>query len=663
MSITRSVRFLSSLAVAAGVGLFTASTLAQTYTSTGGVSIPVFGSGFPYPNTINVTGAPSSIEYISVKLEGVTHGFFGDVNVLLVSPTGEKISLIANTNGTGVAFANVLTFIPDGTATLPTFSTNVVSGVYACSSNAAASLPSPAPPAPYETSLTPLIGKDPNGSWKLYISDDGNNSAPGSISRWSITFNQPPAQQVSNAFTYQGKLVSAGVPVTGPANVRFTLCGYPTFAASASDLAPPITRNFTNITDGVITTTLDFGSAIQSDQALWLNIEVESPPGSGFVTLSPRQAINAVPQARLAQSAVTAFTALSANNATSAGSVPWTGVLGVPANITGAFSPWVGGSNSSISYTAGNVGIGTTSPTAKLHVQLTENENQIRFGSPSNFGTVVSLENSSSQGRNWLLRSNGFNNYSSGAFELFDATSNASRFIVTPSGFVGMGTNLPGFNLDVRSNSDTQIAMTGGPEIGGNVPARTWSIQSSSTNNGPGNPLNASFQIVDRTANASRMLIDANGNVGIGTTSPSQRLTVAGNVVANNVAVPSSGRFKHNVAPMTDALDKLLKLEGVSFDWNPDFAKDRPGREHDIGFVAEDVAKVFPEVVFFDAEGKVTGMDYSRLTAVAIQAIKQQQLQREADRVRFEEELKKRDAQNAELKARLERLERALNTP
>ena len=97
---------------------------------------------------------------------------------------------------------------------------------------------------------------------------------------------------------------------------------------------------------------------------------------------------------------------------------------------------------------------------------------------------------------------------------------------------------------------------------------------------------------------------------------------------------------------MDDARRNLLKLEGVRFDWKPEWAAQRPGREHDIGFVAEDVAKIFPEVVFRDDQGNVTGMDYSRLTAVAVQAIKQQQAQRELDRVEIED-----------LRARLKRIE------
>jgi len=149
----------------------------------------------------------------------------------------------------------------------------------------------------------------------------------------------------------------------------------------------------------------------------------------------------------------------------------------------------------------------------------------------------------------------------------------------------------------------------------------------------------------------TRLFIEnATGNVGIGTTSPSQRLTVNGNVLANNVVVPSSARFKDHVVPLNDALDGLLKLDGVRFDWKPQYATSRSGRVHDLGFVAEDVEKIFPELVFRDADGNVTGMDYSRLTAVAVAAIKEQQARFEADKAAKQREID-------ELKARLERLE------
>ncbi len=88
-------------------------------------------------------------------------------------------------------------------------------------------------------------------------------------------------------------------------------------------------------------------------------------------------------------------------------------------------------------------------------------------------------------------------------------------------GRVGIGTSQPNTALEVSSGGDTEIGLVGGN--GG----RRWTVQSSGGNPDPW--LSGSFQIIDRTANASRMMIDGQGNVGIGTTSPDRPLTVVGN--------------------------------------------------------------------------------------------------------------------------------------
>lgn len=126
-----------------------------------------------------------------------------------------------------------------------------------------------------------------------------------------------------------------------------------------------------------------------------------------------------------------------------------------------------------------------------------------------------------------------------------------------------------------------------------------------------------------------------------------------GSITATGTITPSSGRLKENVVPMSDALARLLALDGVRFDWTPEEASKRGGKMHDIGFIAEKVAMQFPEVVFRDEAGNVIGMDYARMSAVAVQAIKEQQAQREADRKAIE----RLEDENKELRLRLERLE------
>ncbi len=125
------------------------------------------------------------------------------------------------------------------------------------------------------------------------------------------------------------------------------------------------------------------------------------------------------------------------------------------------------------------------------------------------------------------------------------ANAFTSTGVTSFAGNVGIGTTTPSsqFSLQAVSAGATQIALTGGPATGGAIPPRTWSIQSSDVN-GPLNQITGSFQIVDRTAIASRLLIDTNGNVGIGTTAPSQRLTVAGNMNVTGSIAKGGGSFK-----------------------------------------------------------------------------------------------------------------------
>jgi hypothetical protein len=87
----------------------------------------------------------------------------------------------------------------------------------------------------------------------------------------------------------------------------------------------------------------------------------------------------------------------------------------------------------------------------------------------------------------------------------------------------------------------------------------------------------------------------------------------------------------------------------VRFDWIEEEAAKRGGKTHDLGFIAESVAKEFPEIIARDAAGQVIGVDYARMSAVAVQAIKQQNARIEALAM-----------ENADLKARLQRLEARL---
>jgi hypothetical protein len=114
-----------------------------------------------------------------------------------------------------------------------------------------------------------------------------------------------------------------------------------------------------------------------------------------------------------------------------------------------------------------------------------------------------------------------------------------------------------------------------------------------------------------------------NVNVGIGTATPSNVLTIAkgaGQAIADGWSVYSSRRYKTNIQTLDGALERVEQLRGVSYD-RTDNGK------HEVGVIAEEVGAVVPEVVAWEGNGRnAQGVDYSRLTALLIEATKEQQV-------------------------------------
>jgi hypothetical protein len=81
----------------------------------------------------------------------------------------------------------------------------------------------------------------------------------------------------------------------------------------------------------------------------------------------------------------------------------------------------------------------------------------------------------------------------------------------------------------------------------------------------------------------------------------------------------SDGRFKNVEGPLTGALAKLLQIKGVYYDWK-DPATYGTGRQ--VGIIAQDVQKVYPELVSTDATGKLSA-DYQKLVAPIIEAMRE----------------------------------------
>jgi hypothetical protein len=100
----------------------------------------------------------------------------------------------------------------------------------------------------------------------------------------------------------------------------------------------------------------------------------------------------------------------------------------------------------------------------------------------------------------------------------------------------------------------------------------------------------------------------------------------AGTITIDAGVQRSSRRWKTDVATLTDGLALVEQLRGVRYRWKESGAPD-------IGFIAEEVGGVVPEVVAYADNGvDATGVDYARLVALLVEAVKAQQAQIEADR-------------------------------
>jgi hypothetical protein len=145
---------------------------------------------------------------------------------------------------------------------------------------------------------------------------------------------------------------------------------------------------------------------------------------------------------------------------------------------------------------------------------------------------------------------------------------------------------------------------------------------------------------LNNNTNQNVILANGGGNVGIGTKSPADRLHVVGDVRANHFHDMSDTRFKTNITVLTNVLENLERIRGVSFEWNElsESLGCTPGRRG-IGVIAQDVEAVFPELVTRGGDEEYRAIDYGRLTAVLVEAVK---------------ELK---AENLVLKQRIEALE------
>ena len=126
---------------------------------------------------------------------------------------------------------------------------------------------------------------------------------------------------------------------------------------------------------------------------------------------------------------------------------------------------------------------------------------------------------------------------------------------------------------------------------------------------------------------STKMTLTHDGNLGINCTSPAQKLYVSGNIYATGTVLGSQAacsdlRWKKDFKPLTGALQSVLSLNGLYYNWKKEeFPEKDFSSRREIGLIAQEVEKIYPELIFTDEQG-YKYLDYSHLTPVLIEAIK-----------------------------------------
>jgi hypothetical protein len=114
--------------------------------------------------------------------------------------------------------------------------------------------------------------------------------------------------------------------------------------------------------------------------------------------------------------------------------------------------------------------------------------------------------------------------------------------------------------------------------------------------------------------------LDGNGMIYLRDSGDSVTVTVdggAGEITASSYNSTSSKRFKKKIKNLKNFLNLVTSLRPVTFDWKKKEKKD------DIGLIAEEVYKILPSVVKLDEDNLPCAIDYSKLTPILIQAVKE----------------------------------------
>ncbi len=343
----------------------------------------------------------------------------------------------------------------------------------------------------------------------------------------------------------------------------------------------------------------------------------------------------------------------------------------------------------------GKVGIGTTSPQNPLEIS-SNSAGLLRLtntssASPTAAAAYIDFRTANATRMGYIgdgsTNTSSFNfraeqgnvEISSKTKDIRFATNNAQRAIIKSDGTIGIGTDTPSEKLEIvgggiQLNSGYGIGFFGERPLNSNPVGDGAKIyydpryfgsttdalvieKTDLTQNDPDGSIVFAKKGADKVR-VTQMVIKGNGNIGIGTHTPGEKLEVCGNtkivgkIYANSsnlsagLTCSSDARLKKNILNYNNALQTISLLKGKQYNWRNKKFTDR-GFDARIkyGFIAQEVEKVLPSLVYEDEKG-FKSVDYIQVIPILTNAIQEQQT-----------ELAQIKEQNKQLLAKLEAIE------
>jgi hypothetical protein len=445
----------------------------------------------------------------------------------------------------------------------------------------------------------------------------------------------------TTSFTYQGKLTDSAATAQGNYQMEFKLFGS---AGGADQIGAALSNSNIAVNQGIFTVNLDFGADVFTGADRFLQISVRRTSGESFTMLNPRQQITSSPYAIRTLRAAQADIALDANKLGGIEASQYVTSSSVGNSFIRNSTTAQAGANFNIDG-SGNIGnsLGIGVAAAQTGIRLDINGNSVfrtangnvNIGTP-NSETGITITNANRAD----FRFNG------SALKLVaglgtGVPADTNGIVINTLGDVGIGTATPSAKLDVNALAEDGLRVSSNKDyavnavnIGFGNGIQGISLSNVSGARGVYGLSNGGIGVEGVSNGGNNFGVFASGFLG------TNRLGTAGNTqlclnFSNQIASCSSSlRYKKDLETFSGGLSFINQLRPIAYKWKTDNASD-------IGFGAEDMAKINPLFVTYNSKGEVEGVKYDRLSVVFVNAFKEQQrqIERQEEKIKNQQSL------------------------